>query len=143
MINIERRGPATWITLDRPETLNAFTGQMQQGIRLGVEAGVADDDVRAVVLTGRGRAFSVGTYGGAVTGPWHTLFMREARLLPSLGYCAHEGGKDMEEAARMLADQPEVVDTVITHRFPLEDAVEAFRVAADKSSGAIRVVLQP
>ena len=97
----------------------------------------------AELVAPSGVVVSVGTYGGAVNVPWHTLFMREARLLPSLGYCAHEGGTDMADAAQMLADQPEVVDTVITHRFPLEDAAEAFRVAADKKSGAIRVVLQP
>lgn len=43
----------------------------------------------------------------------------------------------------MLAAQPEILDTIITHRFPLEDAPEAFRVAADRASGAIRVVLEP
>ena len=43
----------------------------------------------------------------------------------------------------MLAEDPDIVDTIITHRFPLEDAPEAFRVASDKSSRAIRVVLEP
>jgi 2-desacetyl-2-hydroxyethyl bacteriochlorophyllide A dehydrogenase len=76
--------------------------------------------------------------------PWHAMFMREARLIPSLGYCAHPSGhKEMEEAAAMLAADPDVVDTVITHRFPLEDAPEAFRVASDRSTRAIRVVLHP
>jgi 2-desacetyl-2-hydroxyethyl bacteriochlorophyllide A dehydrogenase len=76
--------------------------------------------------------------------PWHPLFMREARLIPSLGYCAHaDGHTEMEDAASMLAADPDIVDTVITHRFALEDAAEAFRVAADKSTRAIRVVLQP
>jgi threonine dehydrogenase-like Zn-dependent dehydrogenase len=32
---------------------------------------------------------------------------------------------------------------MITHRFPIEDAAEAFRVAADKSTGALRVVIEP
>ena len=39
---------------------------------------------------------------------------------------------------------PEVADALITHRYPLDDAVEAFAVASDRaSSGAIKVVLQP
>jgi 2-desacetyl-2-hydroxyethyl bacteriochlorophyllide A dehydrogenase len=90
-----------------------------------------------------GTVVVVGVHTGAVSVPWHTMFMREARLLPSLGYCAHEEGPEMAEAAKMLADNPEIIDTVVTHRFPLEDASEAFRVACDKSSGAIRVVLEP
>lgn len=76
--------------------------------------------------------------------PWHTMFMREARLIPSLGYCAHpDGHREMEDAAAMLAADPDLVDTIITHRYPLEDAPEAFRVATDKSTHAIRVVLEP
>jgi 2-desacetyl-2-hydroxyethyl bacteriochlorophyllide A dehydrogenase len=76
--------------------------------------------------------------------PWHTLFMREARVVPSLGYCAHpHGGTEMADAAEMLAADRALVETVITHRFPLEDAAEAFRVAADRSTRSIRVVLEP
>jgi threonine dehydrogenase-like Zn-dependent dehydrogenase len=76
--------------------------------------------------------------------PWHPLFMREARLIPSLGYSAHtDGHTEMEDAAGMLAADPDIIDTIITHRFPLEDAAEAFRVAADKSAQAIRVILEP
>jgi 2-desacetyl-2-hydroxyethyl bacteriochlorophyllide A dehydrogenase len=74
--------------------------------------------------------------------PWHPMFMREARLIPSLGYCAHGNRKEIAEAADLLAARPEVADTLITHRFALEDAVEAFRVASDRSSGAVRVVLE-
>jgi len=81
--------------------------------------------------------------GGKVELDWHTMFNREARIIPSLGYCRHEGGREMDEAAAMLAAQPEIARALITHRFPIEDAAEAFRVAADKSTGAIRVVVEP
>jgi threonine dehydrogenase-like Zn-dependent dehydrogenase len=52
------------------------------------------------------------------------------------------GGREMEDAAAMLADDPEIVRTLVTHRFPIGDAEEAFRVASDRAAGAIRVVIE-
>ena len=52
-------GVAT-ITLDRPEKLNAFTGTMMTELIAAFDAADADDDVRAVIVTGAGRAFCAG-----------------------------------------------------------------------------------
>ena len=49
----------------------------------------------------------------------------------------------MQESARLLAAMPEVAAAMITHRFPLDQAPKAFAAAADRSSGAIKVVLEP
>jgi threonine dehydrogenase-like Zn-dependent dehydrogenase len=49
----------------------------------------------------------------------------------------------MIDVAEMLAGDPDIARTVITHRFPLGEASEAFRIAGDRSSRAIRVVLEP
>ena len=108
-------------------------------------AGTEQSLARSAELVGPGGALVVvGVHTSeTVAVPWRPLFMNEARLIPSLGYCAHGQGRDIEDAAQLLAQDPDILDTVITHRFPLEDAAEAFRVAADKASGAIRVVLHP
>ena len=48
------------ITLDRPEKLNAFTGTMMMELLRAFDLVDADDDVRVVVMTGRGRGFCAG-----------------------------------------------------------------------------------
>ncbi len=48
------------ITLHRPEKLNAFTPQMADELIAAFDATDADDEVRAVVVTGAGRAFCAG-----------------------------------------------------------------------------------
>ncbi|MAT03771.1 MAG: enoyl-CoA hydratase [Acidimicrobiaceae bacterium] len=48
------------ITLHRPDKLNAFTGTMMNEIIDAFDRTDADDDVRAVIITGSGRAFCAG-----------------------------------------------------------------------------------
>lgn len=99
---------------------------------------------RATELCRPGGTMGVlGVFGPEVQWPQHECFMKEIRTVPSLGYCRHDGRRDFEEAAAMLASNPDFVDALVTHRFGIEDAVEAFRVASDKSSGALRVVVEP
>src|SRR5690242_10430542 len=48
------------ITLHRPDNLNAFTPVMKRELIAAFDAADNDDDVRAVVVTGAGRAFCAG-----------------------------------------------------------------------------------
>lgn len=48
------------ITLNRPDAMNALTTEMKEALRDTVRRAAADDSVRAVVLTGAGRAFCAG-----------------------------------------------------------------------------------
>lgn len=52
-------GVAT-ITLNRPDKLNAWRGQMEQEVRAAMKAAAADDSVRVIVLTGAGKGFCAG-----------------------------------------------------------------------------------
>ena len=107
-------------------------------------AGTPASLARAIDLVApSGTVVVVGVHFGLVQFDFWPLFHKEGRLVPSLGYCRHDTGREMEDAAAMLAEQPEIARALITHRYPIEDAVEAFRVAADRASGAIRVVIEP
>src|SRR5918994_7821966 len=59
-VKVQRRGGELRITLDRPEAMNAWNKQLGVDLLDAVERAAAEDDVRAVVVTGAGRAFSSG-----------------------------------------------------------------------------------
>ncbi|TMC90730.1 MAG: enoyl-CoA hydratase/isomerase family protein [Chloroflexi bacterium] len=56
----EKRGPAAWITLNRPEKLNAMNVEVVKQLGERLRTAETDDAVKVVVLTGAGRAFSAG-----------------------------------------------------------------------------------
>ena len=48
------------ITLNRPDRLNAWTGQMQMEVQDAIERAGSEDTIRAIVVTGAGRGFCAG-----------------------------------------------------------------------------------
>jgi 2-(1,2-epoxy-1,2-dihydrophenyl)acetyl-CoA isomerase len=59
-VTLQRRGAVATIELDRPDAMNAWNRELGEELRTVVERTAADADVRAVVITGAGRAFSAG-----------------------------------------------------------------------------------
>lgn len=59
-IRVEREDGAVRIVLDRPSSLNAWTPQLGLDLKAALDACAAEDEVRAVMVTGSGRAFSSG-----------------------------------------------------------------------------------
>jgi 2-(1,2-epoxy-1,2-dihydrophenyl)acetyl-CoA isomerase len=59
-IRVERDAALTVITLDRPDVLNAFDETLTSALSAAIADTGSDDSVRAVVITGAGRAFSAG-----------------------------------------------------------------------------------
>jgi len=59
------------LTLNRPDKLNALTDRMLEELLDAFDAADADDDVRAIIVTGAGRAFCAGAdlSGGGFTAP--------------------------------------------------------------------------
>jgi 2-desacetyl-2-hydroxyethyl bacteriochlorophyllide A dehydrogenase len=130
--------------------------QIEAGERLGAgrpsgaydvvidAAGSESGLVRCAELARPGaRVVLLGVYHGAMPFPGVPLLVKELTLQAAMAYGRHDGVRETEEVAAMLAAEPEIARTLITHRFPFSDAPEAFRVAGDRAAGAIKVVLEP
>lgn len=60
LVHYELKGSVVWITLNRPEVYNSFNREMILALQACLDKAAADQEVRAVVLTGSGKAFCAG-----------------------------------------------------------------------------------
>lgn len=129
--------------------------QQEAGSRLGAVSPVDEYDVvvdaagthsalsRAVeVCRPGGTLLLLATYWEGMEMPAIALCMKEISVVPSSMYSRQGSLRDFDEAVRLVATEPELARALITHRFPLDAAVEAFQAARDRASGAIKVVLE-
>jgi len=132
--------------------------QREAGARLGAGE-IDEDEPYDVVIDAAGTTTSLeqavglvrscgtllilATFWEGMSLPGVTLCMKEVDVIPASLYGRTAAGRDVDAAAALLASHREIATTIITHRFPLEAAPEAFRVAADRKEGAIKVVLEP
>lgn len=59
-VDYEIRETVAWITLNRPQKLNALAGDMREQFLVHVKSAGADDTVRSLVVAGAGKAFCAG-----------------------------------------------------------------------------------
>jgi threonine dehydrogenase-like Zn-dependent dehydrogenase len=90
-----------------------------------------------------GTLLLLATYWAGLTLPSFGVTGKAISIVASSMYARHGLVRDVDAAAAILAQQPEIARALITHRMPLEAAPEAFEIAAQRSSGAIKVVLEP
>jgi threonine dehydrogenase-like Zn-dependent dehydrogenase len=120
-------------------------GEPSDGYDLVVDAaGTKSALEQALALCRPGaRLLLVATYWSGLELPGFALCLKEVDVLPASMYGRAGVARDVDVAAGALAASPELARAMITHRFPLEAAPEAFAAAADRASGAIKVVLEP
>ena len=131
--------------------------QRQAGQRLGAKLAAEGDYDLVIDAAGSAAALQqavslarpgatlllLATYWEGLELPGFELCMKEIRVIPSSMYSQHGATRDVDRAASILAANPTIAEAMITHRFPLDAAAEAFATAADRASGAIKVVLEP
>lgn len=59
-VRFEQEGPVAIVTINRPEKMNAVNSAIRKGLAEGLQRIREDTSIRAMVLTGTGRAFSAG-----------------------------------------------------------------------------------
>ncbi|MCI4320860.1 MAG: enoyl-CoA hydratase-related protein [Thermoplasmata archaeon] len=97
---LRRDGPIVELRLNRPERLNAFDVPSFERFRRALEEVAHDGTVRAVIVTGSGRAFCA---GGDVAA------MEEARVAGTLPTFFHDLTGEQERSVRTLVGMPKPV----------------------------------
>jgi threonine dehydrogenase-like Zn-dependent dehydrogenase len=90
-----------------------------------------------------GRVIVLGVFYGLVPVPGVATLVKELSWVGAMAYGRQGGHREVEAAAALLGAEPLIASTLITHRFGLDEAAEAFRVAGDRGAGAIKVALYP
>lgn len=125
---LEQRNAVLWAVLNRPEAMNAFTDSMLKALERAFREASRDPVVRAVVVTGRGKAFQAGqdlsvlgeapepeAYGALLKNRYHLLLsaMMETPkpIVAAVGGVAAGAGMSLALAAdfRVMSEKAEFV----------------------------------
>lgn len=71
-LDMVQDGPILWVTIDRPEAMNAYNDTMGSELAAAFNRADGDDSVRVVILTARGRVFCAGADVSAGAGSFDT-----------------------------------------------------------------------
>jgi threonine dehydrogenase-like Zn-dependent dehydrogenase len=134
--------------------------QLAAGRQLGaeiVESGAGGDydvvlecaDSASAVATAceairpNGKLVMLASSWGTLELPGIAVAAKELEIVVSTMYGRAGSVRDVDAAATILGDREEVAAAMISHRFPLAKAADAFAMARDRKAGAIKVVLEP
>ncbi len=99
-------------------------------------------DLALEVVRPGGRIVGLGMFTQPIALDPLRFLMKEVRLVSSMTYC-RRGEPDFVHALDLLARECVRLQRLITHRVPLADVARGFAIAADKTSGAIKVAVLP
>ena len=119
-------------------------GESWADVVLETVGGRAPTLVEAVRLARPGaRIGMLGIFEGTTKLPGLDFSTKELDLVGSNCYARAGARSDFDVAVGLLSGHVDAVRSVVTHRFALVDVNEAFRTAADKGQGSIKVAINP
>lgn len=143
----QQKAAALTLGADRVVEAEGIMGDVDVPIDLVIETvgGTADTLDTAVAACRPGGTICV--LGAFTTSPpFPALFVlaKELRIVGSFVYGRAGARADFDIALDILRRQgPRIGETVVTHRVPLDRVEEGFRTAADKTTGSIKVTIEP
>ena len=90
-----------------------------------------------------GRIVLLGVFHEPVTTNWFDVLMKEQSIITSTCYSIATGRHDFESAIDLLSSGRIDLKQMVTHNYPLVEAKQAFETAFDKTSGSIKVQINP
>jgi threonine dehydrogenase-like Zn-dependent dehydrogenase len=123
--------------------LGAGTPSGEYDVAIDCAASASSFASACEALRPNGTLLMLSTAWGGLELPGLPFGLKELALVASSLYGRSAGGRDVDGAAALLGARPEIAASIITHRFPLEAAAQAFATARDRKAGAIKVVLEP
>jgi threonine dehydrogenase-like Zn-dependent dehydrogenase len=128
-----------------PSSLNLLGRTTDFDLAVETVGGKADTLLAAqAALRPGGTVSVVGVFMQSPALEPYTLFLKEINLCWSNCYYRRPGVEaDFAVAARLVEDERQLLTRLTTHQFPLEDVDAAFKTAANKKAGAVKVTICP
>jgi threonine dehydrogenase-like Zn-dependent dehydrogenase len=129
------------VNIKQEDPVKAILGWYQEGVEVVVEAtGIASSLQNCCdVVKQQGAIVSLGIFSEKVKDfDFSFLYYKEPVIYGSRG-----ASGTSQEAIQLLTEKKLQLLPMITHRFPLEETAQAFKVFEDKDESALRIVIEP
>jgi L-iditol 2-dehydrogenase len=127
---------------DIREVIKELTNGLGADVVIETVGGAAQFNEALAVVRKRGRIVLVAGYHQPLEVDLARLVWAEPLVTGSNCYGYSGLQKDFDGAIELIANEKVDVTPIVTHHFPLVEIAEAFRVSADKRSGAVKVHVQ-
>ena len=129
---------------DGAEELQRWSSVHPVDLAVETVGGAADTLNQALeVVRPGGRVNVLGIFTAPVPVNPRPLQLKELRVIGSVSYGRRGAHADFDVAIELLRRFSDVLGNLVTHRVPLDEIGRGFDLAVDKSSGSIKVTVEP
>lgn len=122
--------------------VSAVLRKMRSPLVVEAVGGTANTlDLATEVVARRGEVVVVGVFTQPMEINVQRMLNRDQRLFCAIAYSARDGVDDFDYAGQLVEEKADCLLPLASHAVPLENIEDGFRMAADKSTGAIRVMV--